>query len=232
MTRAVLFDLDDTIFDHKHSRLCGLVAIQGYSPELRGVSLKRLEEEHEALLQSGYGSVLDGSISLEEGRLLRTRGLFQGHGILLDDAEARKASAIYRAAYEGATRPVPGVVELLELLSREATLGVVTNGLERPQKDKLRACEVERFFDAVIVSESVGERKPEHAIFRLAMGALDAVPERTSMVGDSWKNDIVPSHELGINAIWLNRHGMSCPNVTIAKEIHGFEEASPGLFHL
>lgn len=224
MTQAVLFDLDDTVFDHKHSRLGGLAALQKAYTELRAVPLPRLEEEHEALLQADYGRVLDGSMSLDEGRVLRMRGLFQGRGVMLDEEEAGKASIIYRTAYENTVRPVPGVVELLERLSQAAVLGMITNGLEEQQMSKLRSCKVERFFTAVLVSESVGVRKPDHAIFRVALDALDAAPERTAMVGDSWSADIVPAHELGMTAVWLNRYGKECPDTAMATEIADYED--------
>lgn len=50
MLKAVLFDLDDTLFDHKHSRLKGLTALQRKYPQLATVPLADLfsYSEHSA----------------------------------------------------------------------------------------------------------------------------------------------------------------------------------------
>jgi FMN phosphatase YigB (HAD superfamily) len=60
--KAVLFDLDDTLFDRKSSRLNGLAALQEKFPQLKAVSLKELEQQHEKLLSVDYNQVLDGKI--------------------------------------------------------------------------------------------------------------------------------------------------------------------------
>ncbi len=63
MIRAVLFDLDDTLFNHKYCRLCGLEALREKYPKLEAVSIQDLEKEHEKLL--GLNSSLIETIRLE-----------------------------------------------------------------------------------------------------------------------------------------------------------------------
>jgi FMN phosphatase YigB (HAD superfamily) len=48
--QLVLFDLDDTLFDHQHSRRCGLLALQHTYLSLAQIPLKTLVAEHERQL--------------------------------------------------------------------------------------------------------------------------------------------------------------------------------------
>jgi putative hydrolase of the HAD superfamily len=43
------------------------------------------------------------------------------------------------------------------------------------------------------------------------------------MVGDSWTADVLGAQAVGMRAIWLNRHGATCPDPTIVTEIAALE---------
>ena len=77
----ILFDLDDTIFDHKHSRLCGLAALQNLIPSLKSISLKALESEHDKLLLANYGATLSGQLSVDDARVERIKNLLVTFGV-------------------------------------------------------------------------------------------------------------------------------------------------------
>ncbi len=57
--------------------------------------------------------------------------------------------------------------------------------------------------DAVVCSARCGLRKPDPAIFRLALSELEARPEEAAMIGDSLPSDIVPAKEVGLATVWL-----------------------------
>ena len=67
-------------------------------------------------------------------------------------------------------------------------------------------------FETVVESARAGVRKPDPAIFGLALKALQLPPEACAVVGDSYKNDIAPSRALGINTIWLKGRGWEPDN--------------------
>jgi HAD superfamily hydrolase (TIGR01509 family) len=58
--------------------------------------------------------------------------------------------------------------------------------------------------DAVVLSFEVGHKKPDPAIFHLALERLDADPAETLMVGDSWRDDAAAG-ALGIRTLVLPR---------------------------
>src|SRR5258708_15359552 len=73
--RTVLLDLDDTLFDHTHSSLAGLVALQERFAELERLSLDQLAKIHAQNLEAMHVMVLEGVLSLDEARLARFRAL-------------------------------------------------------------------------------------------------------------------------------------------------------------
>ncbi|KAA6327081.1 Phosphoglycolate phosphatase [termite gut metagenome] len=60
----------------------------------------------------------------------------------------------------------------------------------------------------VIDSTVVGLRKPNPAIWRMAIEASDCRPEEMLVVGDSIKNDIFPAQSLGCATAWLTREAI------------------------
>ena len=230
LIKAVLFDLDDTIFDHKHSRRMGLKALQHDYPELKTVPLKRLEEEHETLLNSSYLRVLDGKVSVAEGISERIRNLCSMHGLSLDLEESRVAADLYNLEYLKHRRAIPGIVELLRFLREHVKTGIVTNGLVAVQAEKIRVCQVRELIDFAVVSEEIGYRKPGREIFMEALRRANAGPFETVYVGDSWLSDVMPAHQCGFRTVWINRYGSRCPDLKITTEIKSYKGLDYRLF--
>jgi putative hydrolase of the HAD superfamily len=228
--KAVLFDLDDTLFDHKFSRLNGLEALQEKYPQLKASSLADLESEHEKLLSADYERVLDGRISTVDATAQRIRKLCSMHGVNLDLEEAKNASNTYSKIYMKNRQPVSGIKDLLFTLRKHAVLGVVSNGLVEPQIEKLRACQLAEPLDFIVVSAAVGCKKPSREIFEIALKRAIVRPHEAVYVGDSWSSDVLPAVNVGMRAVWLNRYGLKCPNSTIAREINSFVGVSPDVF--
>jgi 5'-nucleotidase len=228
--KAVLFDLDDTLFDHKFSRLKGLAALQQKFPQLATVPLEELEREHDKLLRADYDQVLDGKLSIIEGTTKRIKKLCSLYGLNLDLEEARSSANLYSKEYENNRRPVPGSTELLAALSKHAAVGIVSNGLVNPQIEKLRACKIDEPLDFIVISEAVGYKKPGKEIFEVALKRANVKPSEAVYVGDSWESDVLPALNVGMNAVWLNRYGLECPNSKIAREINTFTDVAKDVF--
>ncbi|CAN5696559.1 pyrimidine 5'-nucleotidase [soil metagenome] len=222
-TRAVLFDLDDTLFDHQYSSQCGLATLRQRYTCFQQKSLSELQQTHLRFLDTWHDKVLQGVLSLDEARTARFRQLFEWYGERASDAMVDTATTVYRQIYQAARRPVPGVLPLLQQLRASVKIGVVTNNLLSEQQEKLAYCGLTPFVDLLIVSEEVGVAKPDPAIFQAALQRLEYTVSEVVMVGDSWRADILGATNLGIRAIWLNRHALPCPDPMLATEIHAFE---------
>lgn len=210
--KAVLFDLDDTLYDHRFSSRNGLTALKKEYICLKNIELDVLELEYLKLLNEIHISkVLTGIYTIDEARNERYKRFFSKFGIDARPDEIKRAREIYTVAYRTKQRAVPGSKELLERLKGKVKLGIVSNNYGAEQEAKINSCGFNGYFDAVVTSVEVGVTKPSPEIFFMALNKLGCTPEEAVMIGDSWDSDIVGAGNAGIKAIWFNRYGFDCP---------------------
>lgn len=204
--RAVLFDLDDTLYDHQFACWHALDGLRDRFPSLRGSTTLELREEYNALMDALHPLTLAGELPQHAARTERIRRLFGQHRESISRAEARRRAALYRKGYLRAERGVPGGREVVrELWRRGHPIGIVTNNATAGQREKLRACGVEPYIRALVVSQSVGCSKPDPRIFQRALERLAVPPSQATFVGDSFRNDVAGAAGAGLTPVWLNR---------------------------
>jgi putative hydrolase of the HAD superfamily len=152
MIKTVMFDLDDTVFDHKQSRLCALNALKNENKGICNIPLEDLEKEHEILLSGNYTKVLDKTLTMRKSMIERTYLLFKRYGITLSNDAAIKYTDIYKQAYENNRRATPKVKELIEILKQSVKVGIVSNGLFDIQVEKVKICQIEDIIDYMVFS--------------------------------------------------------------------------------
>jgi HAD superfamily hydrolase (TIGR01549 family) len=99
---------------------------------------------------------------------------------------------------------VPGVPAMLESLGAQGIRRIlVTNGTESQQRRKLVVTDLGRLLDAVIISETVGCRKPDPRIFQLALAGRPS--QDAWMIGDHPDADIRGGSRAGLRTGWVHR---------------------------
>jgi putative hydrolase of the HAD superfamily len=96
--------------------------------------------------------------------------------------------------------------ELLASLRKFFTMGVVSNYYGNLSL----ICNefgIDCCFDFIVDSTLAGIRKPDPAIFSLALRKANCEPKDAFVIGDSYGNDILPAHTLGCRTIWLKLKG-------------------------
>jgi HAD superfamily hydrolase (TIGR01509 family) len=81
-------------------------------------------------------------------------------------------------------------------------LGVISNADGRVE-EALVAAGLRDCFDVVLDSALVGVEKPDPAIFRAALDALDVSPDQALYVGDLYEVDVVGAQAAGMAAVLL-----------------------------
>lgn len=205
MVRAVLFDLDDTLFDHRGCSRAALKGVRDAHACFGSMAFADFEDAHRRLLEELHEDVMLGRIPIDDARRERFRRLFGIAGVTASVEQAARAAALYREHYQSARRAIEGAAAVLPLVKARARVGVVSNNILEEQQEKLRYCGLEPFVDALVVSEEAGVSKPDPAIFQIALGRLACSPHEAVMVGDSWGADVAGARAAGIRAIWFNR---------------------------
>ena len=101
----------------------------------------------------------------------------------------------------------PEALATLDGLRGAYALALITNGAPDIQRDKLARSGVEPYFPVVAVSCEAGVAKPDPAIFAQTLTALEVGPEDAVMVGDNPARDILGANRAGIRAVWIRREG-------------------------
>lgn len=135
-TRAVIFDLDDTLMDDAACTRAGLAALadeygmgQDWPPE-------QLFQRHAEIIRAAEPLLFRGLLSVHEARSLRYQRLLGELGVRNVDGDA--ATRTYRAAYRAAWTEVEGAGEVVRALQgRGLRVGVLTNYVRDLQAQKL-----------------------------------------------------------------------------------------------
>lgn len=229
-TKAVLFDLDDTLFDHAFAAKCALEGIHASLPRFADEPFDRLEEEYGRLLEEIHPRVLAGEMTLDEARRDRIRTLMRGEGDAPEDDEVSALASRFREGYQSNRRAAEGVYELLEeLRERGVAVGIITNNMTAEQEAKLAFCKLDPLIDFMVTSEEVGAPKPEGAIFGAALERADCRASEAVVVGDSWESDVAGASSAGIRAVWFNPRGLPCPAPSPAVVLRSFRPPEAAL---
>jgi HAD superfamily hydrolase (TIGR01549 family) len=224
-TKVVLFDLDDTLFDHRHSSFRGLTTVhtnyacfgQKTFDEFMLAALPEFEVEW---LQALYGKI---TLDTWVNRVFQQ--IFIQHGESSADTLSIEAAQHFKEAYYQSRKPIAGAVELLEILKPQVKVGIVTNHRRAEQEGKINICKFDHLIDFLLCSEDVGTPKPDRKIFDVALQQASCSVEEAVMVGDSWSADMIGALGMGIRAVWFNPDGAACPEPSRVTEIRSLEPA-------
>ncbi|MBL8517033.1 MAG: HAD family hydrolase [Betaproteobacteria bacterium] len=201
--RAILFDLDDTLFDHAHSSRVALRAL--HAEHAAHVDFDMFSTEHASLLEHYHQKFLRCEYSLDEARAARMLALFNRFNLNIGEEAALRVAMTYRDLHQANRQLVAGAGDLLEKLFCEYSLAIVTNNSAAEQRAKLKHLGIAGYFKALIISEEVGATKPDARIYYAALDQLGCEPHEAVMVGDNVHADVQGAHDAGIAAVWFNR---------------------------
>ncbi len=205
--RAVFLDLDDTLSDELRRMRCA------YAASLRGLTNRLTPSQAEKTLDSYMGIAIDlyrRSAWDELSRKQRLELALKLARVEPNDQLPAKIIRGYFDNYHEGMRLLPGADRLLKAAGRYRTC-LISNGQTDRQREKLRRLSIDGRFDHVLISEEIGVRKPDPAIFGRALDLTDAEPRQACMIGDSALADIAGAAAVGIRTIWVNLHDWDFP---------------------
>ena len=190
--RAVIFDLDDTLYSEREYVKSGFAAVAEILPEINNAG-----ERLYSLFELGKNAI---------DELLISEGLYS-------EKMKEKCLEAYRS-HAPKIHLYGGVHELLLALRQEGyMLGIITDGRPDGQRAKIRALGLEPLLDEIIVTDELGGaeyRKPCDKAFRLMREKISALLGgeiafgETCYVGDNTSKDFIAPDSLGMRSVWFD----------------------------
>jgi putative hydrolase of the HAD superfamily len=201
--KAVLFDVDDTLFDRNLAQQKTIELIIEKLPEI--FSKPETGSIIEAFTESDNISVEEFRAGAPSDDLRDKRSRYFLRLLGIDEDYAETITDLYVKNYPLLNTPVEGAVGLVNELSHSFKVGVVSNGLPDVQYNKLETLKLRNLFSCIVLSEEIGIRKPDPGIFHLAAKKLGVKPSECLYVGNSYDDDITGAKKAGMKACWFNR---------------------------
>lgn len=211
--RAVLVDIDDTLYDYEAANKLALAAVyESFVTEFNSLTRSEFYSIYRKFrieITARYrGSGASRSRFLAFQALLEHLKIPCAYSLALDMEETYWSSLI------ASMQPIMSVVDLLkQLRDLEIPVCAVTDMQVRVQAMKIRSLGLERYIDFMVSSEEAGCEKPSKIIFELALKKLSVPAKDVLMIGDSIKKDMVGAIAMGMHA-WHIKHG----NLVVFKE--------------
>ena len=206
--QAVGLDLDGTLCDHRGAAGAaadGFVTWLG-APKSRQNRVLWLEAEEEQFEQWRAGRT-----TFQEQRRRRLRSFLPAIQICVpsEDAQLDALFEQYLLRYRAAWRPFPDAVELLADLHRQQIpVGVLSNGNQAQQFDKLVSTGLDRYIGVVCTSELIGFAKPDPRAFQALANQLGVAHADLVFLGDNPDHDVAGARAVGIRAGLVERDGL------------------------
>jgi HAD superfamily hydrolase (TIGR01549 family) len=226
---AVLFDLDGTLIDFD---ACVRDALRTAFAELGyEVSNEQIWAEIQAA-SAEAGAVHWGHQSAQGWTRAQVMEAIMRDTLAALGAETEHPEVPanrYWARFCKTTHLNPGARETLERLHGHYKLGLVTNGDSDAQRGRLQASGLDRFFDAIAISDEVGCAKPDPRIFTLALAELGVSAQETIYVGDSIEHDYAGAGSAGIDFCYYQPDAGAHPEVQPTLRVCSLDEVADWL---
>ena len=183
--KAVIFDMDNTLFDFYSCMKAGCEAAVSY------LGTGTAEELH--------GYYFRGRYSIEDHMNLQE--FMEMHECFSIEAYFKAAAAYDKAKMDRLT-PYTWIPTVLSVLKKQGyRLAVVTDAYTHAAEERLEKTGLAGFFEECVGYDTTGYKKPHHAPFECALDLLDCKPYEAVYVGDSMRRDIDPASAVGMAAI-------------------------------
>ena len=216
--KAIFFDADDTIVDHKQ---CEKKALEYLFDNIQKEYKQQYQDIFRPLDRSLWNSVANNTnpVPKEDIPEYRFKEFFKK--INLEYSNYKEANKLFKKGLADAVALTQNAYDIIKYLyEKKYKICVVTNGLVELQVPRIRNSQISEYISEIIVSEEVGINKPNPKIFNVLLNKLSLKPSQVIMIGNSIEEDIKGAQNANIQTIWYNpsqciNHTQIIPNYQI-----------------
>ena len=222
--KAVLFDLDDTLYDYHYAHSKALNAVY----LILAKEIKISKEKFLALYKMANDEIkneLAGTAS-SHNRVLYFQRVIEKTKNTIEPRIILKIYKIYWDTFLKNMKLGKGVIDTMKDLQKmKLKVAIVTDLTTHIQLRKIKKLGLTKYVDYLVTSEEAGGEKPNSIMFLLALNKLNILPAEAIMVGDNFITDIEGANAVGIDSVVItnkkikaDREDYKKPNFVI-KEI-------------
>lgn len=196
--KAVIFDIDNTLFDFSGANRLALTAVSGYAERCFGWPAEEFEQKYASVQKKILEKCgMNGSC---RNRVLRFQTILEEEGMPLSPHVTAMYDLYWNTLLEHAV-PFEGAEEAM-LTAKELGLriGICTDMTAYMQFRKLEKMNLLKYVDFMAASEEAGEEKPSPVIFDLCVRKAGCLPEECIFIGDHREKDFRGALDAGMEA--------------------------------
>ena len=213
MVKAVIFDIDGTLYSYNDAHAIAWKALCDYAQEHLAMDAATFQRCHSAA-QNLQKQRLGADCAALHNRQLRYQILLEENRKPLHHAIAM--NELYWDTLIVAAIPSPGILDCLKDLKEAGfILGIGTDMTIDYQLKKLVSLQMLPYFDFIVSSEEVNVEKPHEKIFACCAQKANVPINQCLFVGDHLHKDYTGASAAGMEAVWY------CPDPVLAEQHSG-----------
>jgi len=198
--KAVIFDLDDTLFPERDYVYSGFRIVSDFLSSIINIESSRIFNKCKEIFMAGRTCVFNRLLEyygINDSETLKTCiELYQNHipDIKLSDDAAYILNWLKNSGYK---------------------LGIITDGRPEGQRNKIEALGIGNIFDLIIITDELGGieyRKPNEKAFVKMLKFFNIKACEAVYIGDNITKDFVAPNKLGMKSVLYKHSNGLYPN--------------------
>lgn len=218
MIKAVLIDIDDTIFDfEKCSKNSFLKTLEKFNLKFKEEDFSYFNKVNDIL----WTKQKLGEINIKEVFIKRDYLMVKYFNL---DIEKGLFNDLFVKFLYDEIEMVDGIEDLLLYLSDKYKIFTASNGIYEMQENRLKKSNLDKYFDKIFVSDKIGFEKPDKKFFQKIMDLTKFSNDDLIMIGDSIKSDIIGAKNSKIKSIYFNKEDKKITDKNFTYQVKNLSE--------
>ncbi|MSS64508.1 HAD family hydrolase [Velocimicrobium porci] len=203
MIKAVIFDLDDTLYDYEYSHERAMLILRDYCVKKFSISVEYFENSFNKAKDIVKEQL--GNVGASHNRMLYMQKFLE----IIGEKSSVYALELYNQYWNAMLETIETfdyVMPLFQKLNNlEIKIAILTDLTAHIQYRKIKHLGIAEYIDMIVTSEEAGREKPDKKMFDLIIKKLSLKPHQMIMIGDSYRKDILGAEAAGIHGILYDK---------------------------